>query len=92
MHYSLWMCVLQYHKISTVQNGKQQSQAIFKMSRLNSIQDGGALVVNILVFDLRMPVQHRTYQGETLLFALIKVNTFICKREISDFSSPLNIA
>ena len=49
----------------------------------------GAPVVNILVFDLRMPVQHYTYQGETLLFALIKVNTFICKREISGFSWPL---
>ena len=44
---------------------------------------GGALVVNILVFDLRVELQHCTYQGETLLFALIKVNTFICKREIS---------
>ena len=55
----------------------------------NSIQDGGALVVNILVFDLRIPVQHCTYQGETLLFALIKVNTFVCKMEISGLSSPL---
>ena len=27
---------------------------------------------------------------KTLLFALIKVSTFICKREISGFSSPLN--
>ena len=55
----------------------------------------GALVVNILVFDLRMPVQHCTYPGETLPFALIKyyyfskIITFICKREISGFSSPL---
>ena len=49
----------------------------------NSIQDGGALVVNILVFDLRMQLQHCTYQRKTLLFALIKISTFICKREIS---------
>ena len=56
----------------------------------NSIQDGGDLVVNILVFDLRMQLQHCTYQRKTLLFALIKVNTFICKREISGLSSPLN--
>ena len=56
----------------------------------NSIQDGGALVVNILVFDLRVHLQHCTYQRKTLLFALIKVSTFICKREISGLSSPLN--
>ena len=55
----------------------------------NSIQDGGALVVNILVFDLREQLQHCTYQRKTLLFASIKVITFICKREISDLSSPL---
>ena len=55
----------------------------------NSIQDGGALVVNILVFDLRVQLQHCTYQRTTLLFALIKVNTFICKREISGCSSRL---
>ena len=58
----------------------------------NSIQDGGALFINVLVFDLRMPVQHCTYEGETLLFALIEVNTFICKREISGFSSPLRLS
>ena len=56
----------------------------------NSIQDGGALVVNILVFDLRVQLQHSTYQRKTLLFALIKVSTFICKREILGFSSPLS--
>ena len=55
----------------------------------NSIQDGGALVVNILVFDLRVQLQHCTYQRKTLLFALIKVITFICKREILGCSSPL---
>ena len=55
----------------------------------NSIQDGGALVVNILLFDLRVQLQHCTYQRKTLLFALIKVSTFICKREISGLSSPL---
>ena len=53
------------------------------------IQDGGALVVNILVFDLRVQLQHCTYQRKILFFALIKVNTFICKREISGLSSPL---
>ena len=56
----------------------------------NSIQDGGALVVNILVFDLRVQLQHCTYQRKTLLFTLIKVSTFICKREISGLSSPLS--
>ena len=55
----------------------------------NSIQDGGALVVNILVFDLRVQLQYCTYQRKTLLFALIKVSTFICKREILGCSSPL---
>ena len=55
----------------------------------NSIQDGGALIVNILVFDLRVQLQHCTYQRKTLLFALIKVTIFICKRKISDFSSLL---
>ena len=57
----------------------------------NSIQDGGALVVNILVFELRVQLQHCTYQRKTLLFALIKVSTFICEREISGLSSPLTI-
>ena len=33
------------------------------VTTLNSIQDGSALVINILVFDLRMPVQHCMYQG-----------------------------
>ena len=54
----------------------------------NSIQDGGTLVVNILVFDPRVQLQHWMYQRKTLLFALIKVSTFICKREISGLSSP----
>ena len=54
----------------------------------NSIQDGGALVVSILVFDLRVQL---TYQRKTLLFALIKVSTFICKKEIPGFSSPLKL-
>ena len=57
----------------------------------NSIQDGGAIVVNILIFDLRVQLQRCTYQRRTLLFALIKVITFICKREISGFSSPLTL-
>ena len=47
-----------------------------------------ALVVNILVFDVRVQLQHCTYI-KTLLFALIKVSTFICKRGNSGFSSPL---
>ena len=49
-----------------------------------------ALVVNILVFDLRVQLQHCTYQRKTFLFALIKVSTFICNREISGLSSPLS--
>ena len=57
----------------------------------NSIQDGGALVVNIFVFDLRVQLQHCTYQRKTLLFALIKVITFICKREILGCSFPLKL-
>ena len=56
----------------------------------NSIQDGGALVVNILVFDLHVQLQHCTYQRKTLPFAhLIKGSTVICKREILGCSSPL---
>ena len=66
-----------------------QSEALWAsrcdVTTSNSIQDGGALVVNILVFDFRvqLQLQHCTYQRKTLLFALIKVSTFICKREIS---------
>ena len=70
-----------------------QSEALWvwrcDVTTSNSIQYGGALVVNILVFDLRVQLQHCTYQRKTLLFALIKVSTFICKREILDLSSPL---
>ena len=70
-----------------------QSEALWvwrcDVTTSNSIQDGGALVVNILVFNLRVQLQHCMYQRKTLLFALIKVNTFICKREISGLSSPL---
>ena len=70
-----------------------QSEALWvwrcDVTTSNSIQDGGALVVNTLVFDLRVQLQHCTYQRKTLLFSLIKVSTFICKREISGLSSPL---
>ena len=72
-----------------------QSEALWvwrcDVTTSSSIQDGGALVVNILVFDLRVQLQYCTYQRKTLLFALIKVITFICKREISGCSSPLRI-
>ena len=72
-----------------------QSEALWiwrcDVTTSNSIQDGGALVVNILVFDLRVQLQHCTYQRNTLLFALIKVSTFIYKREISGLSSPFNL-
>ena len=54
----------------------------------NSIQDGGALI-NILVFDLRVQLQHCKRRRKTLLFALIKVITFICKYEILGCNSPL---
>ena len=68
-----------------------QSEAlwVWRCDVTTSIQDGGALVVNILVFDLRVQLQHGTYQRKTLLFALIKISTFICEREISGLSSPL---
>ena len=70
-----------------------QSEALWlwrcDVTTSNSIQDGGALVINILVFDLRVQLQHCTYQRKTLLFALIKVSTFICKREILGCSSLL---
>ena len=70
-----------------------QSEALWfwrcDVTASNSIQYGGALVVNILVFDLRVHLQHCTYQRKTLLFAFIKVYTFICKREFSGLSSPL---
>ena len=56
--------------------------------RQTQSKKGVIVVVNILVFNLRVQLQHCTYQRKTLLFALIKVNTFICKREISGFSSP----
>ena len=73
----------------------RQSEALWvwrcDVTTSNSIQDGGALVVNILVFDLRVQLQRCTYQRRTLLFALIKVITCICKREISGFSSPLTL-
>ena len=72
-----------------------QSEALWvwrcNVTTSNSIQDGGALVVNILVFDHRLQLQHCTYQRKTLLFALIKVITFICKREILACSSPLMV-
>ena len=71
-----------------------QSEALWvwrcDVTTSNSIQDGGALVVNTLVFDLRVQLQHCMYQRKTLLFALIKVSTFICKREISGSSSCLS--
>ena len=72
-----------------------QSEALWvwrcDVTTSNSIQDGGTLVVNILVFDLCVQLQHCTYQRKTLLFStLIKVSTFICKREISGLSSPLS--
>ena len=70
-----------------------QSEALWvwccDVTTSNSIQDGGTIVVNILVFNLRVQLQHCTYQRKTLLFILIKVSTFICKREISGHSSPL---
>ena len=64
-------------------------QYCFDVTTSNSIQDGGALVVNILVFDLRVQLQHCAYERKTLLFALIKVITFICKRKILGCSSPV---
>ena len=54
------------------------------------IQDGATLVFNIFVFQLHVQLQHCTYQRKTFLFALIKVSTFIWRREISGFSSPLS--
>ena len=69
-----------------------QSEALWVWSchvrTSNSIQDGRTLVVNILVIHLRVQLQHCTYQRKTLLFALIKVSTFICKR-IFQASVPL---
>ena len=47
---------------------------------------------HILVFDLRVQLRHCTYQRKTLLFALIKISTFICKREISVLSFPLAVS
>ena len=71
-----------------------QSEALWvwrcDVTTWNSIQDGGALV-NILLFDLRVQLQHCMYQRKTFLFALIKVITFLWKREILGCSSPWNI-
>ena len=44
-------------------------------SLVKARKDGGALVVNILFFDLRVQLQHCTYQRKTLLFALGYVHT-----------------
>ena len=66
-----------------------QSETLWLDGGALVVQDDVALAVNILVFDLRVQLQHCTYQRKTLLFALIKVNTFICKRKISGLSSPL---
>ena len=44
-----------------------------------------------IVFPRCVQLQHCMYQRKTLLFALIKTNTFICKREISGLSSPLSL-
>ena len=63
-------------------NWKNWKHFEFDVTTSNWIQDGGTLVVNILVFDLRVHLQHCTYQRKTLLFALIKVSTFICEREL----------
>ena len=38
-----------------------------------------------------LQLQHCTYQRKTLFFALIKVSTFMCKREIVACSSPLMV-
>ena len=72
-----------------------QSEALWvwrcDVSTSNSIQDGDTQVVNILVFDLRVQLEHSTYQRKTLPFALIMISTFTYKGEISVFSSPLRI-
>ena len=49
-----------------------QSEALWvwrcDVTTSNSTQDGGALVVNIWVFDLRVQLQHCTYQRKNLTF------------------------
>ena len=79
-----------------LEHGNQQSQTIFKMLCLTVSRHNVKLNPRwrrpsrqYFVFDLRVQLQHCTYQRKTLLFALIKVSTFICKREISGLSSPL---
>ena len=67
-------------------NSITQSEALWAVLRVwrcdvttsNLIKDGGAVVVNILVFDVRVQLQHCTYQRKRLLFTLIKVSTFKC--------------
>ena len=85
--------ILESHVIDS--SSITQSEALWvwrcDVTTSNSIQYGGALVLNILVFDLRVQQEHCMYQRKTLIFALIKVITFICKRQILGHSSPLNI-
>ena len=73
-----------------------QSEALWvwrcDVTTSHSIQDGGVLVVNILVFDRRVQLQHCTYQRKTLLFALNKVSTLTCNREILGCNSPLRMS
>ena len=105
LEYGLWLlismflrlsisCKSQKNRLKVIDSSSiTQSEALWvwrcDVTTSNSIQDGGALIVNILVFDLRVQLQHCTYQRKILLFALIKVITFICKRENLGCSSPL---
>ena len=96
LEYGLWLLIYMFLRRSQVIDPSSitQTEALWvwlcDVTTSKPIQDGVALVVNILVFDLRVQLQHCTYQRKTLLFASIKVSTFICKREISGLSSPLN--
>ena len=97
LEYDLWIwlmtCVWESQVIDSSSIAQSEALWVWRcdVTTSNSIQDFGALVVNILVFDFRVQLQHCTYQRKTLLFALIKVITFICKRGILVCSSPLTI-
>ena len=77
-----WKIVWESHIIDSSSITQSDALLIWRcdVTTTNSIQYGGALVVNIFVFEFRVQLQHCTYQRKTLPFALIEVITFICKK------------
>ena len=88
------------HNVKLTLCFRQQSQVIFKKSRLTVWRHNVKLNPRwrrpsrryFGFRSSRAAMQHCTYQRKTLVFALIKISPFICKREILGCSSPLNSA